>query len=52
MKENNTQSWRQLPIFKKALAILELVEYITDSSSIDKSNAGTTYEVGMIEYHI
>ncbi len=50
-RDYDTEYWRQLPVFKKAVTILKLVEHLMDGIPIEDSGASTPYELAMFEHH-
>ena len=49
--ERSIDAYRRMPIFRKAEAILKLVEHIVDGISKEDSDAETPYELAMYERH-
>lgn len=50
-RDCETECWRKLPVFKKAITLLKLVEQLIDGISIEESGANTAYQVAMYEHH-
>jgi len=48
---SETESWRQLPVFKKAATILKLVEHLVDGIPIEESGSNSAYECAMFDHH-